>query len=172
VAYAVELRFDPAGTAAVAELWAALDRLGETSLAASRHPVPHVSMAVFETCDPQRVERPLVGALARLLGLALTLGSLGFFPGERAVAFLGVAPSRPLMEGHRSVLGALEPGTAGVWDHYRLDALVPHCTLAMAVRDPSAVAAAVRPALPIVALVAGAALVEVPTGRPLLDVVG
>jgi len=169
VAFAIELRLDTAATAAVAELWAALDRAGETSLATARHRVPHVSLAVFETLDRAVVERPLAGALSDALGLPLVLGSLGFFPGAAPVAFLGVAPTRALLEAHRVTLAALEPGIGGLWPHYGPDALVPHCTLAMAVRDPARVAAAVAGRLPIAAPVAGAAVVEVPTGRPLVE---
>jgi hypothetical protein len=171
VAFAVELRLDRRASDAVAALWAALDRAGETSLSA-RHAVPHVSLAVFETLDQARVEGPVAGALTGAIGLELTLGSLGFFVGKTTVAFLGVAPTRALLEVHGNLLGALAPGTSGLWEHYRADALVPHCTLAMAVRDPGVVASAVDDRLPIAARVAGAALVDVPTGRPLIDFAG
>ena len=172
MAYAVELRLDGDASHAVSELWSAIDRAGETSLGSARVGVPHVSLAVFDTLDQRRIEGALAVELTGALRLELILGSLGFFFGPTTVAFLGVAPSASLLEAHRAVLGALAAGTEGLWRHYRADALVPHCTLAMAVRDPAVVAGSVSGRLPIEARVAGAALVEVRSGRVLLAVGG
>lgn len=172
MAYALELHLDAAAAEAVRGLWAALDGAGERSLAGAPHPVPHVSLAVFERWEQRRAEGALAGALRGAFGLPLTLGSLGFFPGPAPVAFLGVAPTLALVAAHRAVLGALEPAIAGLWEHYRADALVPHCTLIMAVRDPAVVATTAVGRLPITARVTGAAVVEVSTGRPVLEFAG
>jgi hypothetical protein len=100
------------------------------------------------------------------MGLPLSLEPLGFFLTDEAPAFLGVVPSAPLLTLHHAVHRAIEPLADSVWQHYRPDALVPHCTLAVGVTDRARVLEIVtRFSTPISAFVSDAHLVEIPGGH-------
>ena len=166
--YAVELLLDDAADGAVRALWAALDARGVPSLGSvpGTAYVPHVSLAVFAAGDVGAVAAALRPVLAGARGLPLRLEPLGFFVTEEAPAFLGVVPTEALLALHRTVSAVVAPLVTGARAYYAPGSLVPHCTLAMGVRDAAAVHAAVPPgALPIDATVAGAHLVELPRGN-------
>jgi hypothetical protein len=108
--------------------------------------------------------RPTFGLTIPLM--AVPLEPLGFFLTREAPAFLGVVPSRRLLDLHRAVHRAIEPVVVGIWPYYLPDALLPHCTLAMGVTDKAKVTEILdRFQTPIPALVSGAHLVEVPGAR-------
>jgi len=89
------------------------------------------------------------------------LTSLGFFLTGVAPAYLAVTPTGRLLSLHEEVHEAL--GGAGSWDYYRPGEWVPHCTLAMGVTSPTAVAEVVgEAALPIRAQVSKADVVALP----------
>jgi len=94
------------------------------------------------------------------------LAALGFFMTDESPMFLGVVPSTGLLELHRAVHERAEALVDGVWPYYRPGALMPHCTLAMRVRDRArAHGIAARFPTPIAAHAASAHIVEIPGGR-------
>jgi 2'-5' RNA ligase len=165
---ALILFFDDEATQTVSCIWEALDAEGVPSLATAPNATyePHVTLAVFETDDPARCAG-LVSDICRAhLGMSLTLESLGFFPTDESVAFLGVVPTRQLLDLHRSIYERLVPEVDGFREYYLVDSLMPHCTLALGVSDLSSVARVVeRFSLPVVARVESIQLVELPLGR-------
>jgi 2'-5' RNA ligase len=168
VPYAVELALDPAADARVRAAWAALDAAGVPSLGSVPGAAydPHVSLAVLDgEPDPDAVAAALRRVLRDAAGTPLPLEHLGFFLTAESVAFLGVRPTTALLALHERTVAAVAP-LAEVWPYYRPGAPMPHCTLAMGVRDHAAVVAVLaRAALPVPAVAAGAHLVDVATGR-------
>ena len=166
VATALELSFDDDADTRVREIWRELDAHGVPSLGAAGGKFhPHVSLAVADhTIDATDA----LGALAAgAVGLAATLPSLGFFPNANgAVAFLGVTPTRRLLDLNAAVDAELRRGGNEVWPLYRPGTFVPHCTLAMHVHHPEVVPAiVVNDRLPIRAEVAGVRVVEIRSGE-------
>ena len=165
MAHAVELFLDPAAEARLRALWAALDAAGAPVLDRYGSPGyrPHVSLGVVDAADPARLAPRLRAAAARAAGLTVRLATLGFFLERgRTIAFLGVAPSEPLLRLHREVDAALQAAASGRRPFYRPGAWTPHCTLPVDAADPAAVAAVVRQfGLLVDARVAGVDLVEV-----------
>lgn len=168
---AIELYLDEASDTSVRSLWASIDALGVRSLGAASEAnhQPHVSLAVFAEVDLSGLVTALEPALASCPGLPLTLGSLGFFVGAESVAFLGVTPTKPLLETHRKVHSALVGVVEESWPIYEPGSWVPHCTIAMNPDDPAAVLIGVARSLPIAAVTAEAHIVETSTGRSLLQ---
>jgi 2'-5' RNA ligase len=164
--FAVVLYFDKATERRVRQVWAALDLNGVPSVASS-HGVgyrPHLTLAIIEAPQLERSAGELRASLAGVAGLPVTLTSLGFFLTGVSPAYLAVTPTSRLLSLHEQVHEAL--GGAGGWDYYRPGAWVPHCTLAMGVTSPTAVAEVVgEAALPIHARVSAADVVLLP-GRP------
>jgi len=165
---AVELFLDQEADRRIREIWAALDARGITSLGGIPGTLyrPHVTLSVFERGDPARVAAALRPLLNAAIGLELPLSPLGFFLTDEAPAFLGVIPSARLLGLHHAVDQAIEPLVDDIWPYYRPDALLPHCTLAMAVTDKATTIRTVSGfRTPVPARVAGAHLVEIPGGH-------
>jgi len=161
--FAVVLYFDKDAERRVRQIWAALDLNGVPSVAASHgHGYrPHLTLAIIETPRLERSAEALRTSLAGVAGLPVTLTSLGFFLTGVAPAYLAVTPTGRLLSLHEEVHEAL--GGVGSWDYYRPGAWVPHCTLAMGVTSPTAVAEVVgEAALPIHARVSAADVVLLP----------
>jgi len=78
---ALILLFDDEAAQTVGSIWEALDAEGVPSLAAVPNATyePHVTLAVFETDDPQRCAGLVADMCRSHLGLSLALDSLGFF---------------------------------------------------------------------------------------------
>ncbi len=165
---ALILLFDDEATQTIKSIWEALDEEGVLSLASAPNAMyePHVTLAVFETGDPSSCADLVADICRSHLGMALNLGSLGFFPTNESVAFLGVVPTRQLLDLHRGICERLLPEVDDFREYYLADSLVPHCTLALGVSDLSSVVRAVeRFSLPVVARVESIQLVELPLGR-------
>lgn len=130
--YAVVLYLDEEADRLVRRIWAALDRRGVS--APGREETgnrPHVTLALFEDCDPVRLTAALNPALNNAAGIPLELGSLGFFLSPRVPAFLAVVPSHPLLELHRRVQAVVAPMVMGNSAFYEPRSWLPHCTVAV-----------------------------------------
>ena len=127
--YAVELYFDPAAERTVRALIDQLPKLGirSTRPAAAR---PHVSLAVFDRIEVERVSAAIREFARECPPLRLHLASIGRFPGNEGVVFLGTVVTRELLELHAR-LHRMPPVVAGTKrEHYLPGRWVPHCTIA------------------------------------------
>lgn len=161
--FAVVLHFDEFSEHRVRQAWTLLDRNGVPS-AKSTYDAgyrPHVTLAMVNTREPERLAAPLRRALAGVAGIPLTLTALGFFLTDRSPAYLAVSPTRRLLEVHERVHAAI--GTQGSWSYYQPGNWMPHCTLAMDVECQTTVADALSDdTLPIQATVGSAHFWELP----------
>lgn len=161
---AAVLHLDELAERRVRQAWRALDEHGVPSAGATSEDGfrPHITLAIVDSADPRALLARLRGPLTDVVGLPLTLSSLGFFLTDKAPAYLSVAPTRRLLQVHEKVHRAI--GTAaGSWPYYRPGTWVPHCTLAMGATCQTAVAEALgRWTLPIRATVDSALVTELP----------
>ncbi|WP_127782443.1 2'-5' RNA ligase family protein [Rhodococcus sp. X156] len=160
MAAALELRLDARASRRIVALWEALEAEGVHNVRSSlQQHRPHVSLAVAGRLDPAAVAATLAGvAVAPPLRLSFTF--VGLFLGR--VLWLGPAPHRELLEHQAHVHHRLTAAGIDVWDEYRPDSWVPHCTVSMRV-STALVGAAVRrclETLPIEATVVGAAVTD------------
>jgi 2'-5' RNA ligase len=166
-AHAVVLHFDEETDRRLREVWAALDVHGVDSVARTHGAGyrPHITLAIIETASEARAAEALRPPLAGVAGLPVTLNAVGFFLTGTAPAYLGVTPTSRLLLLHEQVHAAL--GDVASWDYYRPGSWMPHCTLAMGVSSPSAVAEVITAAvaLPLHATVSGAHLTRLPDNR-------
>ncbi len=154
MSYAVELYVDPATETIVRQVW---DRLAEAGVSASMREsgyCPHVSLVVSDDLDLEGAGAALEALARRQPPFELTFSYLGVFRTSEATVFLGVTATRTLLALHAEFQARFQPFARGVWDYYRVDAWVPHCTLAFDLPSsqvPAAVAIAQEVALPITA---------------------
>jgi len=159
---AIEMFFDNRTDAAVRSLWERLAEDGLPSLDTTYR--PHVSLAVFDGDPFMELSSLVRGWASTVHYMTLELSHIGRFP-ETGVAFLGVTPTRLLLDLHEGLhvrLAAHPTGTGS--DLYRPGSWVPHCTLAMRVADPdvSRLLSLVRPVkLPMCSTSSGARSEEV-----------
>lgn len=169
---AIELYLNADADARVRAAWSRLDASGIRSLGTSGNAEyhPHVSLAVFDDIEPSVIAASCRSVLRPEDDVPLTLSALGFFLSDEAPAFLAVTPSRKLLDLHVRVVDAIRRAVTGLWPYYEPDGLFFHCTLAMDVSDRAAVVRALDDLeLPIVATGGGLHLVDVLTGKSVLD---
>jgi 2'-5' RNA ligase len=165
--WAVEINLDPESEDRVAAIWDSMDAAGVESLGSvpGTEYRPHVSLAVFEKGDRDRLSAVLTPVLRPLLGAPLSLASLGFFVNPQAVAFLGVTATQRLLDVHRQVHSALGGVAEGSWSLYEPGTFVPHCTLAMGYKDLTPIMESVTDELPIHAVAHEAHIIDTFSGR-------
>lgn len=160
VVAAIELYLDVDTTRRVRRLWQVLEEEGVPTLGSlnERHR-PHLSLAAARQLAPDAVAAALDGVpLGR--GLTLEFDFVGQFLGR--VLWLGVTPTRELLDLHGRVHDRLAAHGVEVWEHYQPGRWVPHCTISMRVPNPM-MATAVRRCLeflPIRATVTGASVTD------------
>ena len=120
---AITLRLDPVANARVEAMVATLtERLPDA------YP-PHITLAVLsDAVDAMELARVLSAKVVEWPALEVTFAGFGVFPTEPAVLWLAPTPTKLLLELHRLVSALV--GVDSVHRHYRLDAWMPHVTLA------------------------------------------
>ena len=129
--YSIELRFDGALTAQIARIREALAAMELCPLPGDEA-APHLSLAVYDDgpdIDPAR----LAGGIDRLAEdhapLPVTFSSIGVFPTEERVLFLGPVVRRPLLDLHAAWHALAADFAANCWSYYLRGNWMPHCTL-------------------------------------------
>jgi 2'-5' RNA ligase len=111
--------------------WQACDDAGLASVrTTSANQEPHVTLAVLEGPEPEKLVDRLERELAGMGGPTILLAYFGVFVHPGFVLFLGVTPTDELRFLQREVIDTGSSAGFVVWDHYRPGAWVPHCTLA------------------------------------------
>jgi 2'-5' RNA ligase superfamily len=179
LAHAVELFFDAAAETRVRALWGNVAHAQVERLPRCASPLyrPHVSLAVFESDDPEWVVPALRRAIVSAGDLELSLSALGLFvDADRTLPFLVVAANERLVDLHHLLAAVVEAHGMQSRPFYLPQAWTPHCTLPFELADVGdvvAVAAAVAGArLPITASVTEARLVDLDTGSRLALLAG
>lgn len=160
--------FDDEADAAVRALWQRLERAGVPSLSSRTHRNhrPHVSFAVAGAI-PAKARTALRRDLELLSLPNLWLYTLGTFPTNENVLFLGAVADTELIAVHSAVHDALAGKVRNPSAYYLPGAWVPHCALAEDITPEQFVAgmAALHPIEPIRATIAGLGIVDTKTGE-------
>jgi 2'-5' RNA ligase len=135
--YAIELVFDEATEAKVADLIVGLQGIGIFPTLFQYDERPHMTLAIFEADDHKNLLKILKRISKKAGALPLKFESFGVFH-KKGVLFLAPAPTQALLRFHRSLRRSLRPFLKdNRWEaaeYYRLDCLVFHCTLALGLK--------------------------------------
>lgn len=133
--FSVELFFDPKSSLAVTQCAHGLEKAKVPTLFSTLGAVPHVSLAVFEQYNPDRLHALLKKLASSFPPTAFQLGSAGIFPGKEGVLFLAPVVSNFLLEIHSGLHRAIPKVVEGSWVYYLPGQWVPHCTLSIQLKD-------------------------------------
>lgn len=129
--FAIELLFDAESDKKVRRIGAGLEKRGIPTIFSFPGGEPHVALAVFEKCDPFRLNRGLKKIAGSFPKFELRLSSVGSFPGKEGVLFLAPVVTPDLLRLNVLTHNLLEKSAGGVWDYYKPGWWVPHCTLSI-----------------------------------------
>jgi 2'-5' RNA ligase len=129
--FAIELFFDNKSDMAVQKLGQGLEKEKIPTIFSKLGSTPHVSLAVFEQYDPDRLHYLLKNLASRFSPVPFRLSSLGTFPGGEGVLFLAPVVTSWILEIHRCLHQALDKVIEGNWGYYFPGVWVPHCTLSI-----------------------------------------
>jgi len=152
MSFAVELYFGPPAEMLVLQVWGWLAEARVSSSMRESGYRPHLSLGISDRLHLGEVVAALEQFARQYAPFPLTFSSLGVFPTPEATVYLGVTVTHFLLNFHAQFQAVFEPCTEGLWEHYRVGAWVPHCTLAFGLpsnRVPEAIAIAQRVTLPI-----------------------
>jgi len=133
--FAVEMYMDAGSDAAIRRTWSALAEAGIKSAMLDAGYRPHVSLGVCEELEVDGLARELAFFAKWLPPFALTLSSVGIFPGRDHVIFLGVTMTPELLSINDDFHGFFGKYAKAQREHYQIGKWVPHCTLAFDLSD-------------------------------------
>lgn len=160
--YAVQLYLDSRTESAVRTMWEAVAACGVSSFLPDAGGRPHVTLAVSDTLDVTGLSDALQAIADARPAFRVVFSSVGVFPAQDTVVFLGAVVSRALLDLHDQVHEAVGAHTGTAWGHYLPERWVPLCTLAQRILPQQAPVAleACRPPLPMFARAEEIGLVE------------
>lgn len=129
--FAIELFLDDSSSEAIRQVWHELARTSVSPSMRDSEAHPHVTLVVADRVDVAGTERFLKEFAANEPALPLTFSSLGIFPTDPAVVFLGPVITPPLLDLHARLYQGVQSLVESPWPYYRPGRWVPHATLAM-----------------------------------------
>ncbi len=141
MAYAVEIYFDAETDRTVRKIWEAIAEAGLNSYMLEANYRPHFTLGVCEELDVAGMKAALDEFAEEYSPLPLALSSLGIFPGEEGVLFLGVTVARSLLDLHAAFHRAFAKYAQQQSEYYTVGNWIPHCTLAYLLSEEETIAA-------------------------------
>ena len=129
--FAIELFFNPPSDLAVRNLGEWIEKGKIPTIFSTQGSTPHVSLAVFEQYNPDRLHALLKKVASSFSPIPFRLSSAATFPGKEGILFLAPVVTSRLLEIHSWLHRALTRVVEGSWFYYYPDAWVPHCTLSV-----------------------------------------
>lgn len=129
--FSIVLFFDAKSSMAVHQYGDLLERARVPSIFSTLGASPHVSLAVFEQYNPERLHGLMKKLAASFPPTHFRLSSIGTFPGKEGVLFLAPVVTDSLLEIHNRVHRALDKVVESSWIYYFPGGWVPHCTLSI-----------------------------------------
>ena len=166
--FAVELRFDALAEERIRNAWNIIHKAGIGSSLPDAGYRPHISLGVCNRLEPNAFEAELASFAAGVAPFGLSLSSVGVFPGQEGVVFLGVTVTERLLHLHAAFHKIFKKRARELSEHYAVGNWVPHCTLAFGLSErqiAEAVKICRKIRLPIFAEVREIGLVEVSPTR-------
>jgi 2'-5' RNA ligase len=131
VPFAISLVCDNPSGDPVRALWEEAGRFEATpSMAALSYP-PHLTLAVYESIEPEALAAAVDAIGAAVEAQAIPFEGIRCFDGPATVLWAAPKVSPALLRLHEAAHRTLAP--AACHPHYRPGAWVPHCTVALAV---------------------------------------
>lgn len=127
--FSIELFFDAKSSLKIQQCGDWLEKAKVPAIFSTRGANPHVSLAVFEQYNPDRLHALLKKLASSFPPSPFRLSSIGTFPGGEGVLFLAPVVTSTLLEVHCWLHRALEKVVEGSWIYYDPEQWVPHCTL-------------------------------------------
>lgn len=98
---------------------------------------PHISLGIFKDITPDEIEEKLKTFCKGLNEMKLILSGIGLFPTNENVIFLAPVMTKELLNVHSRFSEIFCDVKPSMNEHYFPDNWVPHCTLALNVKDLS-----------------------------------
>lgn len=166
MSYSVHLNFDEASTDRIRAIFARLAITGLAPYMRDSGNEPHISLAIFESCDQEKLHGILTEHSRLNAGFSIEFQSIGVFPGAMPVVYLAPIFSGVLRKFHASLHEKTSGAVRGGLETYMPDAWIPHCTVGFKFDqcDLGRVVAEVADMLPVfTARVTTLNLIEIPT---------
>ena len=129
--YAVELYFDRHTEQQVLDLRHTLIDRNAASALSSLAGRPHISLAVFQDADLDRLSVVTQEFAGSIEPFDLQLSAVGIFPSDENVLFLAPVVTAQLLAHHRHFHDQLNEVGLTSWPYYTPDRWMPHCTVEM-----------------------------------------
>ena len=129
--FSIALFFDAKSSMAVHQYGDLLEMARVPSIFSTLGASPHISLAVFEQYNPERLHALMKKLAASFPPTPFRLSSIGTFPGKEGVLFLAPVVTDSLLEIHNRVHRALDKVVESSWVYYFPGGWVPHCTLSI-----------------------------------------
>lgn len=137
--YGITLKCTNETAAPVTALWDEAEAFETVpSMRALAYP-PHVTLAVYQDADPARLKDVVDRVSEARSAVTLIFSSIGVFENETLVLWARPLPNKALLRLHADLHRQSDP--TDCHHHYRPEAWVPHCTIAMNVPRAASAAA-------------------------------
>ncbi|MDE1993995.1 MAG: 2'-5' RNA ligase family protein [Rhizobiaceae bacterium] len=127
--YAISLRCTNDTAAPILALWDQASAFEAVPSMASLNYPPHLTLAVYENINADRLRATLGTVFRGLPALPMEFSGIRHFDNEYLVLWASPVPSDALREAHESLHRQIDPILCH--EHYRPGFWNPHCTLAM-----------------------------------------
>jgi len=129
--YAAVIKLDAISSKTVTDFWHRLAEKNISSYMIDNDYQPHVTLGVCDKLDDQKCFLGLKNFTLACEPFTLTLSSFGFFIAEECALYLGVTPTKHLIDLHERFHDAFCRYAEQVNPHFSPENWVPHCSLAV-----------------------------------------
>ena len=139
--YSIGLYFDPPTDALVRQFWKQLAAEGLAEYYHLSGNRPHITLSLFEQTDCPKAQEALKILSRTVHSFPVSFQFVGIFPGNISTVFWGLVVTQPLLDLHAKVYDCFcQFSTRPNFNYYTPGHWIPHCGLAMEVKDKGLVA--------------------------------
>lgn len=168
--YAAVIKLDTISSRIVSECWQELARGNIGRYMIDNDYQPHVTLGVCDKLDNQKCFIGFKDFAGAREPFTITLSSFGFFIGEESALFLGVTPTKQLIDLHAEFHDTFCRHAEHVNPYFSPENWVPHCSLAVKMSEfqvAQGVEVIRSIKLPIKSVATEIAIIEAPPWREL-----
>ncbi|KAL3833219.1 hypothetical protein ACJIZ3_007955 [Penstemon smallii] len=128
--YAIELYFDPALENQILRAWNVLARRQISTQLIEIESRPHITLFASPFIEIAKFENVLRNFATKQEPLSLCFSSIGSFPNDNNVLFLGPTPTLSLLQFHSQLCDAMKKEGIEIGEEQRPDNWIPYCSVA------------------------------------------